>query len=230
MKLGGASLSIYTALGNIWTKGNDLALGIRTEQSDRYKFSRPGSEPSLRETEGHTRSKHEDNYVYLAPDYWFVYKLARILRLDPDDVFCDLGCGMGRILCVMARSNISKCIGIELHEDLCEIARANALRLRGRKAPIEVVCADAAVADLSEGTIYFMYNPFGAHTLRDVLENIKKSLQEFPRSVKIVYYNSVHESVFQSCDWLEKFESFPTITKRMVTFWKIHPNKALAMV
>jgi hypothetical protein len=86
--------------------------------------------------------------------------------------------------------------------------------------PIEVICADAAVADLSEGTIYYIYNSFGVETLRDVLGNIRKFLSLRPRSIKIVYNNSVHEAVFQSCDWLEKFDSFNTSTRRRVTFWR----------
>lgn len=76
------------------------------------------------------------------------------------------------------------------------------------------------MADLSEGTIYFMYNPFGADTLRDALDNIRESLLRTPRSIKLVYYNSVHEGILQSCEWLEKYDSFNTVTKRTVTFWR----------
>jgi hypothetical protein len=77
--------------------------------------------------------------------------------------------------------NRCKCIGVELLAPFCEIARRNAAGLRGRKAPIQIVCGDAATAELSEGTIYFMFNPFGADTLRDTLENIRGSLSQEPR-------------------------------------------------
>ena len=30
--------------------------------------------------------------------------------------------------------------------------------MRGRKAPIEIVCEDAVHADLSDGTVYCMFN------------------------------------------------------------------------
>jgi len=133
---------------------------------------------------------------------------------------------MGRVLSVLVLRNIRKCVGIELFEDLDEIARSNALRSRGRKAPIEIICADAAMTDLSEGTIYFMCNPFGIETLRDVLGNIRKSISQGPRRIKIVYYNSVHEALFQSCEWLEKFDSFDTFTRRRVTFWRNRPSSA----
>jgi precorrin-6B methylase 2 len=220
----GAARAIYATVEGIWIKGNELVLDIHTEQSDRQTISRRGAKTSLQTTNSHPPAKHADNNIYLAPDYWCVYKVARILKVKPNDVFYDIGCGMGRILCVVARRNIRKCVGVELFEDLCEIARSNALRLRGRKAPIEIICADAAVADLSEGTIYYIYNSFGIETLRDVLENIRTSISQSPRGIKIVYYNSVHEAFFQSCEWLEKFDSFNTFTRRKVTFWRNCPD------
>jgi precorrin-6B methylase 2 len=89
-------------------------------------------------------------------------------------VFYDIGSGMGRIVCAAARKRLRKCTGVEMSEPLCQIARCNAMKLRGRKAPIEIVCGDAPTADLGEGTIYFMFDPFGADTIRDTLENIMK--------------------------------------------------------
>ena len=89
-------------------------------------------------------------------------------------MFYDIGSGMGRIVCAVARKRLRKGIGMELSEPLCQIARRNAMKLRGRKAPIEMVCGDASTADLREGTIYFMFNPFGADTMRDTPENIMK--------------------------------------------------------
>ena len=233
LKPGSPAFSIYTGVEGIWIKCNELALNIHTDTEVRIErrmegpgnpfqdnLSRQGSEKCLPEDDNQSLSKRLDSRSYSTPDYWYVYKVARLLKLDPEDVFFDIGCGMGRILCVLARHKIRKCVGIELFEDLCEAARSNGVRLRGRKAPIEIIRADAAVADLSEGTVYFMFNPFGAETLRDVLDNIGKSLTRNPRDIKIVYYNSVHEACFQSSAWLQKFHSFNTITKRKVTFWK----------
>jgi precorrin-6B methylase 2 len=216
-----AARAIYFKVEEFWIKGNELALRIRTDEPDTADWD---SDPGVGIADGHLQPKHSDGLSYQSPDYWCLYKVARMLKPEPDDVFYDIGCGMGRVLCVLARTNIRKCVGIELRKDLCALARLNALHMRGRKAEIGIICADASVADLSEGTLYFMYNPFGVETLRDVLENIRKSLSLNPRNIKIVYYNSIHEPLFQSCKWLEQFDSFHTFTRRRVTFWRNPPR------
>jgi predicted RNA methylase len=137
-----------------------------------------------------------------------------------NEVFYDLGSGKGRILCVMARRPFKKVVGVELLESLCEVAKRNAIHMRGRKAPIEIYCEDAARADLSDGTVYCMFNPFGITTLREVIEHIKSSLSTNPRGITIVYYNAVHEDILRSCEWLQMSYVFHTATGRRVSFWR----------
>lgn len=160
--------------------------------------------------EASSNARYSDNFQYGTIGYLNIGKVLRIVKPRPQDAFCDIGCGMGRILCVAARKPMRKCIGVELLEPLCEIARRNVASLRGRKAPIEIVCGDATTVDLSEGTIYFMFNPFGAETLRDTLENIRGSLSQKPRAIKTAYYNSQYVSVFETLRWLEKVHEFNT--------------------
>jgi SAM-dependent methyltransferase len=202
----------------VWTMLNEVVLNIRTMRP------RPaaGTPPLSSTTRGpfSPTAKHVDNLAYVPRDYWYVRAMARRLKLAREDVFYDIGCGMGRILCVVARRRIRKCVGIELLEPLCQKARCNALRLRGRKAPIEIICADAATADLSEGTVYYLFNPFGKDTLRDFLANLETSISRDPRKVKVVYYNPIHESVLQASGWLTKFDEFSTWSDVRVTFWK----------
>lgn len=165
---------------------------------------------------------YDDGIVYASPDYWYVYRIARMLKPGPEDVFYDLGSGKGRILCVMARKCLQKCVGVELFEPLCETARRNAERLRGRKSSVEVTCEDAAKADVSDGTIYFMFNPFGPETMRDVLGNIESSLSKNPRHITIVYHNAVYEAVLEESSWLERYQSFQTVSGMRTSFWRNH--------
>ncbi len=143
-------------------------------------------------------------------------------RLDAGDrdVFYDIGSGMGRVLCVAARGRVGKVVGIELDGSLCAIARRNADRMSGRKAMIDVRCEDASSADLSDGTIYYLHNPFGPETMRDVLGSIHRSLEARPRPVRIVYHNSVHEDLLRDCEWLELSGVFETLRGQRVTFWR----------
>ena len=193
-------------------------LGIRTEPE-----SAASSGPNAVREGGEEVSKnarHSDNFEYGTIGYSNIEKVLRVVKPGPQDVFCDIGCGMGRILCVAARKPVKKCIGVELLAPLCEVARRNAASLRGRTAPVQIVCGDATTADLSEGTIYFMFNPFGAETLRDTLDNIRGSLSQKPRAIKIAYYNSQHAWVLEALGWVVKVKEFETFGGHRVTFWE----------
>lgn len=209
---------VYSVLP-VWVSCNEIALNISTKfkppLGDDFGPERPwplGPRTDL--------TRHDDNVVYESADYAFLYKIRRLLRLQPNDVFYDVGSGMGRVLCVMARRRVRKCVGIELFEPLCESAIRNAKSLRARRSPIEIVCGDAATADLSDGTVYFLYNPFGRETMADVLRNISHSLESNPRQIKIVYYNAVHNDLLAATGWLRCFYRFSTWSRRQVTLWK----------
>jgi hypothetical protein len=127
---------------------------------------------------------------------------------------------MGRFICLMARRKVRRCIGVELAPQLCKAAQENAGRLRGRQSPIQIVCADAATVDLSGGTIYYMYNPFGRATMQDVLQSIRGTLSQNPRNITIAYYNSIAEDLLQASGWLEKYHEFRVQSGMPVTFWR----------
>ena len=154
----------------LWTRANDWFLNIHTTPVRELR-PRYDDRPWWR-GERTVASVHDDNKAFASPDYHYIRKVRSLLHLRPSDVLYDLGSGTGRFLCVFAREKIRGCVGIELFQPLCEIARDNATRLRGRKVPITVRCGDAASADMADGTIYLMFNPFGAETMHDVLSNI----------------------------------------------------------
>ncbi|MHC4731093.1 MAG: class I SAM-dependent methyltransferase [Planctomycetota bacterium] len=196
----------------LWTACNEWLLRVDTRPR---AADRP--DPS---SKGVTDSRHGDGLWYAAPDYRYLRQIMRKLDPGDQDVFYDIGCGMGRVLCVAARGRISKVVGIDLDGSLCEIARYNADRMSGRKATIDVRCEDASSADLSDGTIYYLHNPFGPETMRDVLGCIHRSLESRPRPVRIVYHNSVHEDLLRDCEWLELSDVFETLRGQRITFWR----------
>ena len=211
---------VFLRCRELWRRCNDLYLNIETSSRDNSVGSdKPRSRQWWLGPETH-RARNTDNYIYSSPDYWYIYKIIEKLKPGPEDVVYDIGAGKGRFLCVAARKKVRECVGIELLKPLCEIAERNASRLRGRKVDIRICCADAASADLSHGTIYFMFNPFGARTMFDTLERVRTSLVFEPRSIKIVYYNPVHESVLRACTWLEHYDELLTARGQRITFWK----------
>ena len=108
------------------------------------------------------------------------------MQFGSDDVFVDLGSGKGRVLLSVATKNLKKVIGIEIRKDMFDIAMENLEKSKMKNTPVEIVNADVATFDMKEGTIFFMFNPFGINTQKRVLENIRSSLVVNPRQVRII--------------------------------------------
>jgi SAM-dependent methyltransferase len=186
------------------TASRERRLGIRTACGSRRDV---------------VKTRFGDSLVYETIDYFLIHHFMKGLEVGPDDVVFDIGCGMGRVLCSFALRPLRGCVGIESDPELAAIARGNALALRGRRAPVDVRCEDAADADYSRGTVFWMFNPFGAKTLAAVLHRIGDSLRERPRPVQIAYLNPVHESVLSSFPGLRLAGRHDS----MVTYWSNHP-------
>ena len=193
---------------------NELVLGF-----ERYLNIRTCS-MSDQLDEGQGPVLYHDGIPYETINYFYLHWILALTKLKPWDVVYDLGAGMGRFLCLAARRNIRKCVGIEYSRTLCEIAERNAAMLRGRKAPIEIVCRDAAQADLTSGTVFYMYNPFGPGTMRMILDNIRSSLRVNPRPISFIYTNPVHEDLFRGCGFLHKTGQVTTPFNLKVSFWR----------
>jgi len=209
---------LHPMLARCWGATVDSLLGIET--GDEVPAASGVSVVPANRPSAVSPVRYGDGLRYQAADYLNLWRVQRRLRPLAEEVFFDVGCGKGRVVCVFARFSLRRIVGIELAPTLCEAARRNAERLRGRKSPVEIWCGDAAKACYDEGTIYFLYNPFGEDTLREVLTKIEFTLEHRPRHVRMVYYNSVHAALFQSCRWLRCFDSLQTLTGRPVTFWQ----------
>lgn len=170
-----------------------------------------------------------DGKRYVALPYRAAWAILNSLNLGPGDVFVDIGCGKGRVVCCAARFPIRQAIGIEFSAPLCGHARENARRLRGRQAPISIVNAPAQGADFSEGTIFYLYNPFGPATLDQVLQRIQAAWSARPRPLRLVYVHPKHESVLRDCGWLEAYDAWPPrrdlAMRHGVSFWKCGSGK-----
>ena len=199
----------------IWTHLNERLLNIST--MDLTQWSEP---PGWWRGPRTDRSLHSDNHAYGTPDYYYIRRIVRTLDPQPDDVIYDIGSGMGRIVCVLSRKRVKKVVGLELLPELCDISRANAANVRGRRSPIEIRCGDASTADISDGTIYFLFNPFGRETLKDFLQNLEASLVKNPRTLQLVYYNSNYGELVEKLPWIERYHAFDTWNGLPVHFYR----------
>ncbi|MEX1140863.1 MAG: methyltransferase domain-containing protein [Thermoleophilaceae bacterium] len=120
--------------------------------------------------------------------------LRRVLprsAVSPSDVFVDIGSGMGRVLLqAAALYRMRRVIGVELAEELNDVARANIERNRRRlRTPdVEIVTADATSYEIPDDvTIVFMHNPFGGDLFAAVADNIIASVDANPRDLRLIY-------------------------------------------
>ena len=52
--------------------------------------------------------------------------------------------------------------------------------------------------------LLYLFNPLPASGLSVVLENLKQSLQESPRTLYVLYHNPEHEHLLEKCSYLKK--------------------------
>lgn len=180
-------------------------------------------------TTGNVLIHEPDSHLYGTFSYTWINRILERLDLGRDDVFVDIGCGKGRILCCAARRSIRKVIGIDLDEKLCAQARDNATRMRGRAAPIEIIHARAQDFDYGDCTRFFLFHPFGAATLKLVVDSIEQSLRERPRSIQLVYLNPVNDYVLEEAGGAPGVGNGAAAASKFTRFdyWRSHPRGTL---
>jgi SAM-dependent methyltransferase len=165
-----------------------------------------------------------DSVPYSTFAYWSIFRVLERLELADDDVFVDFGCGKGRVVCAAAMRPLRKAIGVDIDQQLCDEARQNASRMRHRRAPIEIINAPAQDFDSRECTALFFFNPFGPGTLHAVLRKVIEGHAQYPRKIRMVYVNPLHDRVFAEFNALERYDSWPLVPhgrlKFDVSFWR----------
>jgi SAM-dependent methyltransferase len=161
-----------------------------------------------------------DAHIHLPVPYPQLRRLLRELDLRSDDVLVDVGCGLGRVVCVAARRDVERIVGIEIDPEMAALARRNASRVRGRRSTVEILIGDAAHCDVRGGTAFVLFNPFGEDTLRAVVDNWHRDLECQPRSIRVAYVNPTCEHVFEQAGWLRKSSEFTSPRFRAtVSLW-----------
>jgi len=161
---------------------------------------------------------YDDTIGYMPTPYYVIDEVLDYLKLGSKDVFMDLGCGKGRVLFYTGLKGVKKVVGVESDPEAYQAACDNMARLRKKFSPIEIINQDAAEADTTEVTVFFMYNPFMPRTMRQLLEKIRLDLSQNPRRIQIVYYNALQHKILDEQDWLRYEGKFGNMTKFRV--WK----------
>lgn len=113
-----------------------------------------------------------------------IFEMLDKLPITRDDVFVDLGSGLGFVVILLNLLTDAKAKGIEFEPAFCNYAIDCATNLNIQN--VEFINADARHADYSSGNIFFMYTPFDGGIMDDVLALLKK--EALSRKIKIVTY------------------------------------------
>lgn len=146
---------------------------------------------------------------YTPLPYHIAHCILDQMSLKSADVFVDVGCGKGRVLCCACRLVLRKVVGIEVNPVLVDLARRNASVVRGQRSLVEVLEMPAEEYDYSDATGIYLYNPFGAPIMEKVCSRIDESCRRHPRKVQLVYANPLHENCLGRIRYLEKTEEWP---------------------
>ena len=141
-------------------------------------------------------------------------RLLRKLRLPTDCAFVDLGCGKGRALMLAMEYGFRRVVGVEFSKELCEAAEGNLACYQDRhhlQAEISILTMDVVDYEFQrDDQVVYMFDPFDEVVTTQVLGNLRKSLQTWPRNVWLIYQTPAHRDV------IAKTQLFSTITEHSI--------------
>lgn len=128
------------------------------------------------------------NYPYEATSYEVLRELAYSGYITKIDKLIDFGCGKGRVDFHLSYFTKAKMIGIEYDARLYNRALDNQkTSISSNRVEFVNCCASNYSIGIDVTGAYF-FNPFSIHILKQVLENIKVSLNNSNREFKLFFY------------------------------------------
>jgi hypothetical protein len=110
-----------------------------------------------------------------------VLHLIAAAAVAEDDVFVDLGSGLGHVPLLVSMLTGAQSLGVEVQATYVASARKCAQSLRLSR--VQFIAEDARNADLSRGTIFYLYSPFKGSILADMLSALRR--ESMRRPIKI---------------------------------------------
>jgi len=120
------------------------------------------------------RERGSDNLVYEPTPARLIYDMIIRSRMNEHDVLYDIGAGIGRVAVLANLLSGARANAVEYEPVYCEKAEAIARGLNLGPEKVNVIQGDARDVDYSEGTVFYLFNPFGGKTLEQVIEKLRQ--------------------------------------------------------
>lgn len=149
-------------------------------------------------------------------------ELVRVMNgldIDTKDFsFIDLGAGKGRTLLVAARLGFRRVIGVEISEELADIARSNLAKLNVTNAL--VIHGDAAdYVFPSGGLVIYLYNPFTTPVMALVVRALEYRVEHGALDeIYVVYYRPNCAALLDQSKFLRRVSG--AHDSRHIAIWK----------
>jgi hypothetical protein len=150
-----------------------------------------------REVPAEIRALEPEMVYYQKTPARLIWNLVEEARLNADDVFFDLGSGLGQAAILTHLLSGAEAIGIEFEPAYCAYAREGAAELGLERVAFRN--EDARQADYASGTVFFMYTPFEGAMLREVLARLHG--EALTRRIRLVTYGPCTAAVSRE-PWL----------------------------
>jgi hypothetical protein len=139
---------------------------------------------TLQPMPGQTKDLEPEMVYYQKTPARIIFELLERVDLVEEDVFYDLGSGLGQVGILVNLLTGITTKGVEFEPAFCNYAKdcAEALNLSN----VTYINTDARKADYSQGTMFFMFTPFNGDMLQAVLGRLKN--ETLSRKIKIITY------------------------------------------
>ncbi len=126
------------------------------------------------------------------------------LSISENDVFVDMGCGVGRVMAAAGMYPFKEIVGVDVSAELNDICESNIKKMKHRLKckKYKNITSNASEYKIPrDATFIYFFNPFGKEVMKNVFEAILDSISQFPRKVTIIWYNPKYQQILE--------ESFP---------------------
>lgn len=174
---------------------DDLLTGV-------FHFDPPSEEP---------RALNPDFVFYQPTPARHIFHLISAAAITETDTLIDLGSGLGHVPLLVSSCTGATSIGIELDPSLIASAAKCAAALN--LTSVSFHAQNAEQADLSAGTLYYLYTPFTGATLVTVLDHLH--IQATHRPIRICAFGPCTLTIAQQ-PWLRT--TAPPATDQITVF------------